>query len=159
MRKLKARVTSDDSETHLQLQPVFEPRKHSNSFLRDRDDVFGSHAADSRIVQSRFHCQHLASFENGFLKARMLVNFQPEPVTSAMKKSGLPPVAQLGWITAIGKELLHFLVQLQAVDTGLHFFQCQRLPLIDRFPEPALFVAGAAAQHCSREIAIVPAGR
>ena len=71
-------------------------------------------------------------------------------MTGAVKKSGVPPIAQLGGITLIGEKLFHLLVQFQAIDSGPHLFQRKRLPLIDRLPEPPLFIAGPAAQHGSR---------
>ena len=78
------------------------------------------------------------------------MNFQSKPVTGAVKKSRLSSIAEFGRITTIHEKLLHFLVQLEAINAGLHLFQSQRLAIIDRFPEPPLLIAGAAAQYRSR---------
>ena len=87
------------------------------------------------------------------------MNFQSKPVAGAVEKSRLPSIADFGRITTIHEKLLHFLVQLEAINAGLHLFQCQRLAIIDRFPEPALLVAGATAHYRSRHVAVVAAGR
>ena len=86
-------------------QPVFEAGEHANSALGYRDDVFCADAAETWIIQSRFHRQHLSDLENGFLKARMFVNLQAESVSGAVEKSGLAAVANFRRITAIGKKL------------------------------------------------------
>ena len=71
------------------LEPVFETREHADPAFRNRDHVFSAHADQPGIIQPRLDRQHLADFEDRFLEARMLSNFQAEPVTGAVKKTGL----------------------------------------------------------------------
>ena len=75
------------------------------------------------------------------------MDLESEAVASPVEKSDLPSIAHFGRITAVGKELLHLIMQLQSIHAWFHFFQRERLSGLDRFPQPALLVARAAANH------------
>ena len=85
------------------------------------------------------------------------MDLQSKPMTGAVEKPVCRPSR-----TSVGKprsvkNCLHFLVQFQAIDAGLHFLQRQRLASLHRFPKPPLLFAGAAAHHRSRHVAVIAA--
>ena len=83
------------------------------------------------------------------------MDLQPQAMTRAVKKSNLTPIADFGRKTPIGEKLLHFVVQLQAIHTRLHFSQRQLLPCAHRLPKPALLFTRAPAHNRPRHIAEV----
>src|SRR3954469_7016939 len=96
------------------LQPLFKPGKHSRPRLRHRHDIFDPSSPDPRIIETRFHCQDLPRFEDSLLETRKLVDLETEAVPRAVKKSHLPAAANFGGEAAIGKVLLHLVVQVQS---------------------------------------------
>src|SRR2546423_12943873 len=86
------------------------------------------------------------------------MDFKTEAMAGAVEKTDLPAIATFRWLAAVSEKLLHFGVQFQSIDAGLHFFQRQGLTFPHCFPKPSLLVAGAATNHRPRHVAEI-AGR
>ena len=71
------------------LQPLLEFREEAIAGFGHDRDIFDARAAESRIVKPWFNRQHLARFENGLLKAREFVDFEPESVTGTVKETNV----------------------------------------------------------------------
>src|SRR5713226_4095516 len=74
----------------LQFQLLRKTRKNFTATLCDDHDILLTHAAESRVIQTRLNREYLSIFQRHFLQPRMLMNLQPESVTGAVKKSDLP---------------------------------------------------------------------
>src|SRR5882762_8360395 len=83
----------------------------------------------------------------------MFMNFQPKPMTRAMKESHSSPLANLGRETAAREKLLDRFVNLHSINASLDFLQRQCLPSFHSFPKFSLRVARAPAHDCACQIA------
>src|SRR3981081_3920584 len=123
--------------------------------FRHDHDIFLTGSADAGVIKARFDRQDLSIFQRYFLQTRVLVNFEPESVTSAMKEADLPAVAHFRAITAFREEILDRFVNSSAIDPGLNFFQGESLPRLDRFPKLSLRLARPSAHNRARHVAEV----
>jgi len=103
------------------LQLFWESRQDSATFLCDDNHVFLARAAHTRVVKTWFDCEHLPILQNDFLKARMFVDFQTEPVASTVEKSNAPTIPHFGRETATRKQFLNRFVNRHAVNAGFNF--------------------------------------
>src|SRR4029077_10885978 len=83
----------------------------------------------------------------------MLMNFQPESMTRAMKESHPSTLANLGRETATDEEFLDRLVNRHPIDASFDFLYCEGLATFHSFPKFSLCVGGAPAQHCACHVA------
>src|SRR5215471_12638416 len=107
---------------YLDLQLLRKTREDSATCFHDDHHVFLARAAYARVVQTWFDCEHLPIFEDDFLQARILVDFQTQPVASTMEKSDAPAVPHFGRETATRKQFLDRFVNRHAVNTGSDSF-------------------------------------
>src|SRR6476620_10128488 len=112
----------EDNAFHLEFQLLRKARKNSATCLRDDYHVFQTRAAHAGVIQTRFDCEHLPILQDNFLQARMLVDFQTEPVPSTVEKSDTTAFAHSGHETATDEEFLNGFMNCHAVTAGLDSF-------------------------------------
>src|SRR5262245_14198953 len=130
----------------LNLQLLRKTREDPATCFRDDHHVFLTRTAYAGVIQTRFDCEHLPILQDNFLQARMFVNFQTQPMASAVEKSNAPAVAHFGRETATGEEFLNGFVNRHAVDAGFDSLEREGLPRFHRFPKLPLRFARAPAQ-------------
>src|SRR5213594_333490 len=83
----------------------------------------------------------------------MLMNFQSQPMTGAVKKSHASALANFGRETASGEKFLDRLMNRHSIHASFDLPQGQRLPSFHRFPKLSLCVARAPAQDRAGHVA------
>src|SRR5467141_475603 len=83
----------------------------------------------------------------------MLMNFQSQPVTGAVKKSDSSALANFSRETPAGEKFLDRLVNRHSIHASFDSLQGQCLPSFHRFPKFSLRVARASAQNGAGHVA------
>src|SRR6266550_2726099 len=134
-------------------QLLGKPRQNSTARFCNQNHVFQARSPNSRIIKPRLNGEHLSILKRNFLQTRMLMNFQSQPVTGAVKKSHSSALANFSRETPAGEKFLDRLVNRHSIHASFDSLQGQCLPSFHRFPEFSLRVARASAQNGAGHVA------